>query len=489
MTTRKEGVSSKLFWVIATVTVVAIIGGAVVTYGTGGGGEKTTEPSKLSSVTVEVGDYASDNPFTAGYASMRVVLEGEEDNYNLTLSGPSKDTIATASVSLLEMADGRESVLLPMVTEVERFSSPEPGTYTLVIGDSAGNVVYRESFTYSGADLSVKSWGPPEFSREWGGYWLENVPVTVVNNGALPAYVTDLEITIDGEKGTGSGDWLRHSPEEMVVLPGETDTVHMTDFSLGPLAEGTHSVTYALKGYGNETLATHSTEIRVPRNAEKLLENLVVSFIDVGQGDSIYIKTPSGNDVLIDGGPKTAGIAVVAYLQSQGGDDLELVIATHPDADHVGGLMAVLDSFVVEEVWDPGFRKDTATYRDFVAAVDAEECPFIHPRRGSAIDVDPYLEEEVLNPPEALYSDSNDSSIVIRIEFENVSFLFTGDIGESVESDIMAEGFEVSSTILKVAHHGSKYSSSIEFLGEVRPKVAVISVGGDNPYGHPPKRL
>ncbi len=439
------------------------------------GGRETPKPSKLSSVTVEVGDYGS-----LGYTSMKVLLEGEADSYSLTLSGPSKSPVGTAFVSSSDMADQKESVLLPMVSAVERFTPAEPGTYTLVIEDSAGNKVYENCFTYAGANLLVESWGVPEFELGESGYYLVNLSVTVSNDGDLSTYVTDVKVAI-GEEETASS---LADPAEVVILPGETDTLDAS-FYLGPFGEGTYSATYALRRT-DTTLATHSTTIQIP---EPLPVNQVlplrVSFIDVGQGDSVYIKTPAGRDVLIDGGKRGMGDVVVNYLRNQGVDDIELVIATHPDADHVGGLISVLGSFVVEEVWDPGFEKDTATYRDFVTAVKAEGCPFLHPHRGSAVDIDPYLVEEILNPPETLYSDSNDSSIVLKIEFGTISFLFTGDIGAQVEGDILAEGFEVSSTVLKVAHHGSKYSSALDFLTAVDPEVAVISVGADNPYGHP----
>jgi hypothetical protein len=144
---------------------------------------------------------------------------------------------------------------------------------------------------------------------------------------------------------------------------------------------------------------------------------LEVHFIDVEQGDSTYIRTPTGKDVLIDGGDSDQGSKVVGYLQNQGVDDIELMIATHPHADHVGGLISVLDAYVVEEVWDPGFDYTTTTYQEFLTKVGAEGCPFSHPRRGQTVDIDPDLGESLLNPPDPFYDDANSCSIVLQITF------------------------------------------------------------------------
>jgi parallel beta-helix repeat protein len=233
---------------------------------------------------------------------------------------------------------------------------------------------------------------------------------------------------------------------------------------------------------------TTTTTTTPPENQGRPSENLEIHFIDVGQGDAIYIRTPDGADVLVDGGKKDAGATVVAYLGALGVDDIELMVATHPDSDHIGGLIAVLNAYAVEEVWESGFASGTSTYEDYRAAVEAEGCPVMHPHRGEATEIDPYLQVEILNPPDTLYSGTNTSnrnSVAMRITFGGFSVLLTGDIDKGVEGDILDDGFQVSSMVLKVAHHGSTYSSSPEFLEAVGPEVAVICVGASNTYGHP----
>ena len=212
---------------------------------------------------------------------------------------------------------------------------------------------------------------------------------------------------------------------------------------------------------------------------------VIVYFLDVGQGDSIFIDT-SGLDVLIDGGPRKAGSFVVDYLNDLGVFHVDLVVATHPDADHIGGLITVLNSssVVVDTVLFNGEEKDTKTYRDFMAVVDSEE--LVVAERGQVYVLAENVSLIVLNPVQPLeFSDSNDNSVVVKLEVGKVSFLFTGDITFEAEEGMLSAGVNLESDVLKVAHHGSKYSTSMEFLDAVNPTYAVISAGRDNPYGHP----
>jgi len=217
-----------------------------------------------------------------------------------------------------------------------------------------------------------------------------------------------------------------------------------------------------------------------------------VSFIDVGQGDSILVQDSNGFDVLIDGGKTSAGDAVLTYLRSRGVDDIEVMIATHADADHIGGLIDVLeaDDIPVYQVIYNGYPGTTDTWNDFVAAVTTE---------GLTLEATNYPETHLwggitaytLNPlPGLTAPDQNDASVVMLIDHANVEILLTGDISEGVELQVASRGipywddFHCCAEILKVAHHGSKYSTSPSFLSTVRPEDAVISVG-DNSYGHP----
>lgn len=207
-------------------------------------------------------------------------------------------------------------------------------------------------------------------------------------------------------------------------------------------------------------------------------------FIDVGQGDSILLRAPDGTDILIDGGPRIAGPTVVAYLNEQGVDDIEVMVLTHPDADHVGGLIDVLQSTLPVEAVVYGRPGTTATYNDFAAAMQADGLTPTPVAEGQAFTWGP-MQVSVLNPQTPFLNDTNEDSVVLHIAYGDHEFLFTGDIGAEAEGDILTSGLDVDADVLKVAHHGSRYSSTQAFLNAVTPIYAVISVGEDNPFGHP----
>lgn len=210
-------------------------------------------------------------------------------------------------------------------------------------------------------------------------------------------------------------------------------------------------------------------------------ETLYVNYINVGQGDSILIKV-GDCDILIDAGTASYGSTVSSYLKKQGVDDIELMINTHPDADHVGGLTQVLKDYVVEEVWmSKDTSKTTAAYKNFVSAVSSEGLTAKKPDKGTVYTYE-YLTLTVLYS--AVGSDSNNSSIVIMAEYGSFRFLFMGDIGEVVEPKLISSGVDLECDVLKVGHHGSKYSSTASFLSAVNAEYGVICVGS-NSYGHP----
>ena len=210
-------------------------------------------------------------------------------------------------------------------------------------------------------------------------------------------------------------------------------------------------------------------------------ETLYVNYINVGQGDSIFIKV-GDCDILIDAGTSNYGSTVSSYLRSKGVDDIELMINTHPDSDHVGGLTQVLKDYVVEEVWmSKDTSKTTTAYKNFTSAVNNEGLTAKKPNKGTVYTYE-YLTLTVLYS--AVGSDSNNSSIVIMMEYGNFRFLFMGDAGEEVENQLVSAGTDLECDVLKVGHHGSKYSSSSSFLKAVSAEYGVICVGS-NGYGHP----
>jgi beta-lactamase superfamily II metal-dependent hydrolase len=213
---------------------------------------------------------------------------------------------------------------------------------------------------------------------------------------------------------------------------------------------------------------------------------LQVSFINVGQGDSILLRDETGFDVLIDGGRPSAGPTVVAYLQQQQVDDVDVMIATHGHDDHIGGLVDVLKmtDIPVQSVFFSGYPANTIAWSSFDTAVSQEGLS-LTPLQYPVTKTWGSITTEVLNPPAGLLNpEQNDASVVLLAQHGSTRFLFTGDISSTAEEKVRARGVPVAAEILKVAHHGSATSSTSPFLAEVQPAEAIISVGR-NSYGHP----
>lgn len=208
---------------------------------------------------------------------------------------------------------------------------------------------------------------------------------------------------------------------------------------------------------------------------------LKVHFIDVGQADSIYIQGPDHYDILIDAGNNADGADVVSYLNEQGVDDIEIMVATHVHEDHIGGLDDVLNAFTVEQIIDSGEVSDTKTYRDYWSAVQAEKAKY-QEDADLIFNLGNNIRFYVIEAGDG-HSNTNDNSVLTKLDYHNVEFLFTGDMEADVESLILTK--DIQADILKVGHHGSRTSTSEDFLNTVDPAAAVISVGEGNTYGHP----
>ncbi|MGE7692194.1 MBL fold metallo-hydrolase [Lysinibacillus sp. NPDC097214] len=207
-----------------------------------------------------------------------------------------------------------------------------------------------------------------------------------------------------------------------------------------------------------------------------------VHFIDVGQGDSIFIESPNGKTMLVDGGVKGAGQKVVSYLKELGVNKLDIVVATHPDADHIGGLIPVLNSIDIGQFYDSGKVHTSQTFEEMLTLIDTKNIPYNVPKTGDRIAFDDDINVKVLNANENA-TDNNDASIVLKLAYGNVSFLLTADAGIALEKEMMQD--DVKATILKAGHHGSNTSSSAEFIQKVHPEVTILSYGEGNKYGHP----
>jgi len=217
---------------------------------------------------------------------------------------------------------------------------------------------------------------------------------------------------------------------------------------------------------------------------------LTVAFLDVGQGDAIYIETPRGVQVLIDGGPNVHVLSALGSVVPWYDHSIDMVLATHPDKDHVGGLPFVIGRFDVSLVVENGARHDTRVYDAFLESVVAEEkngARHVIARRGQRFVLDEDVFLDILFPDRDPNGwDTNDGSIVVMLTFGEERFLLTGDAPAGVEQYLAGvDGALLHAEVLKLGHHGSKTSSSDEFLLAVSPKYAIVSAGKDNSYGHP----
>ncbi len=212
------------------------------------------------------------------------------------------------------------------------------------------------------------------------------------------------------------------------------------------------------------------------------LGTLTVYFIDVGQGDSILMDL-GDIEVLIDGGDQSSG--VVSYIDDYVDGPLEVMVATHPHVDRIGGLIAVLDAFEVDKIWLNGETSTSQTYSQFMLAVDSERAEVYEARRGDTIEAG-NLTFNVLHPAN-LSGSTNDNSIVLSLSYGQVDFLLTGDAGWEAEDSILKQStFPVPEVeILKVGHHGSQLASSIPFLMVTKPECAIYTAEEGNSYGHP----
>jgi len=215
-----------------------------------------------------------------------------------------------------------------------------------------------------------------------------------------------------------------------------------------------------------------------------------VTFLDVGQGDAIFITTPAGQQVLVDGGPSPSDLTSALGKEMPFWDrSIDLLIMTHPDADHISGLVEVLDRYEVNGWLDNGRTDDDATYGECMARIEGAGVPRHPVHAGDRLDLGQGIVLEVLHPPSQLMTgteaDGNNNSLVLRLTWGEAEFLLTGDIGTEAEQLLLGSTQDLSADLLKVAHHGSGGSSCNEFLAAVAPAYAVISVGEDNRFGHP----
>ncbi|MEA4920008.1 MAG: ComEC/Rec2 family competence protein [Clostridiaceae bacterium] len=210
------------------------------------------------------------------------------------------------------------------------------------------------------------------------------------------------------------------------------------------------------------------------------------SFIDVGQGDCALVVC-DGKSMLIDGGNNGDGEKIAAYLKDRGIRRIDVLIATHPHSDHIGGLPYIVENFEVKSAYISPCVYTSKIYESFLDALYEQDIKTIAPKAGESYELGG-AECRFVSSGSG-YDDANNSSLVLRINYKDISVLFTGDIEAEAESRILESGEMLDCTLLKVAHHGSDTSSTEEFIKAVSPEIAVISVGKGNSYGHPSQRV
>lgn len=215
--------------------------------------------------------------------------------------------------------------------------------------------------------------------------------------------------------------------------------------------------------------------------------SLTVTFLDVGQGNCVLVES-DGHYMLIDGGDNSHSSFVVSYLQKQGIKKLDYVLVSHYDADHLSGIIGVLYNYSVDMLLTPDYEGDTKTYNSYIKCITSQNIEPVHPVPGASFALG-NATFTVVCPDGYYYEEENNYSLGIRLTDDNNSFLILGDAMTKSETAMLKSGLDITADVYMVSHHGSSSSSSQKFLEAVNPQYAVISVGADNDYGHPTKKV
>lgn len=217
-------------------------------------------------------------------------------------------------------------------------------------------------------------------------------------------------------------------------------------------------------------------------NENDNLRNMKVHYIDVEEGDSIFIELPNEKTMLIDAGEAVEGKKVINYIKQLGYSNIDYVVGTHPHTDHIGGLAQVINSFSVGKIYMPKVISTSKTYENLLNTISMKGLKIQTAKAGINIINDNNLLIDIIAPNNDSYSDLNNYSVVIKITYKNRKFIFMGDAEMISENEILTD---VTADIVKVGHHGSNTSSGQNFVDRVNAKYAIISVGSDNNYNHP----
>lgn len=234
--------------------------------------------------------------------------------------------------------------------------------------------------------------------------------------------------------------------------------------------------------YGFSKQSTLQTNLSNSEDVSVSESLLKVHVIDVGQADSIFIELPNKETMLIDAGNNSDDETVVNYIKKLNYDTINYLIGTHPHEDHIGGLDTVINNFNIQNIYMPKVVYSTKTYEDVLLAVKNKGLKISTAKAGTNIIDSKNLKVDIIAPANGYYVSTNNYSAVVKITYNDKSFLFMGDAENLSEDEITAN---VKADVIKIGHHGSSTSTSNEFLSKVSPSYAIISVGNNNDYGHP----
>lgn len=228
----------------------------------------------------------------------------------------------------------------------------------------------------------------------------------------------------------------------------------------------------------DKTFGLPVTETKVTTKEEN--HNLNITYLDVGQADTILIQN-DGHNMLIDAGNNEDGPLLVQYFKEQNITKFDYLIATHPHEDHIGGMDDIVKNFDIDKIYMPDITTTTKTFLDLLDAIEEKNMTFDVPKINQSFTLGHTLFQVIYTGNDK--KNLNNASIVLKASFKNTSYLFTGDATSEVEKKILKK--DIQATVLKVGHHGSKYSTTTTFLEKVNPTYAIISVGKNNSYNHP----
>ncbi|CEI72917.1 cell wall-binding repeat-containing protein [Romboutsia hominis] len=349
----------------------------------------------------------------------------------------------------------------------------------------------------------------------------DNAPIILTNGQSIPFNAKDIDSYVIGGKTNMSDNLVQDTKSERLGGTDRFDTNKKIINKFYPGSKEFHitkayNLVDALTG---STIAKNTPIVLVHNNSDKsilkgatkvtalggidesiiqecinavngvvLSGNIEVHFINVGQGDATYIEMPDGTDILIDAGESKYGSTVVNYLNSQEkGMDLDYLISTHPDADHVGGMQEVFKQLNVKNFYYPADAPhNTQTWKNVLSLANTEGCKILDSKPGTIISGGGATLKFI--HPTKDYNDNNEDSVVGLLDYNNTEVLLTGDAEAITEQDMVSQNLVPDVDVLKVGHHGSNTSTTQEFLNKAKPEHAVISVG-ENSYGHPTQNI